>query len=810
IVLDMVRGLPPLLGPTTDRTWNYGAAVLAFRGPETRQGPLFDVLHGAGVLLDRPPVDDALGVAEQLLQDWEHEVAQTIDAGLVADGFADADTRAALVPDAELWDDLIQVFTWMAQEPGLLTDFLRALTDPRSRRLGQIFAEMMRHRDVVGITGPVDDASTWNRDVFFSERVNRDAPNTADNHSIFQRTLSQVHDLSGARICNKANPTLRVLGVNVTFLLTAEQKERCGLIEIEDAVWAFSQSITGDFELTLKSGLLDTLIKLLGSSGDAIIEQSSGIAGLTTHPTPEAMARLIYAPTPWVKDLFDPDEFRTRDGALIVERHDHMVIFTSWERRYRFRGDELIRPAGGSSDQGSCSDPDVECVGFYEAMTPVLDTYYAHFPNVGQGPLCGHITPGDLAERPCFLFAELISALHLHWPHASDDTTQASSPLEPFFAHQSHGATYEPLVADVLSDCVPDAGGSCTAKGARLVTAIHELARALAAIEVRPGEGAIDTLGQAGEFLLDPNRNPGLTDLRGRSVTSTNAGRREVPITPLLLFLDGLNAMDDAFAAAEPERHRRWLDARGLLVDRLLEVECPSDGPCRVSNRRVLEAARVLVPFLRERIAFHRDAGDLTDWARTLGARAGDTIGSPLGSAAIHLADAVQEDPESRLALARLVAFFLDSGSPDEAFANLILSAADMLQWLEDDRNIRPLLAALAPALAPNARALVEGTGDGAPDIEGSAADLAVRLLRAISAVDDERSLRELSQNLVALPDGGRVETPLEVIVDVLAEVNRADARLNEGTHLNPEDYEYVLDRSVDFLTDEHRGLERL
>jgi hypothetical protein len=804
VLLDMARGLPPLLGPETDRTEAYGATVLEHRGPDTRRGALFDVLHGVGVVLDRPETDDALAAFEPLLQHWEPEVAQVIEAALFADALAGRDTRAALVQDAELWDDLIQVFTWVAQEPGLLPDILRAFTDPRSRRLGQIYGEMMRHRDVVG---PIEDAppyeqSNWRRDVVFTDEVDRAAPNIGDNHSILQRSLSMIHDLSGARVCNKPGARMEVRIGSSCTPITGEFDE-CELLDIPDVAEAYAQAIVGEYELRLESGALQALLDFLGGGADWLLESQSQIDGLTTHPTPEALNRLLYGERNCFVDAIFGD-IVTRDGVPVDDRHDTMVPFT-WERRYRFRGDALIDPA-----EGSCADPDVDCVTFYDAMTPLLEVFHAHFPNVGEGPLCGHITPGEPDGKPCYLFAELISALHLHWPHTSDDTTQSSNPSEPFFARKSHGATYEPLVADIFSDCVPDGSGRCADRGARLVTAIHGLAQALATIQLRPGVDGIDALGAAGEVLLDPQRNPGLANLRGREVTSTNAGRRLVPVTPLLLLLDGLNAMDDAFEAAEPARHRRWLDGRGLLVDHLLAASCDPGGACSIDNRRALEAVRVVLPFLRDRIAFHRDQGDLEEWAQTFGRRAGDTLGSPLGSAAIRWIDALQEDPQSREALARFVAYLLADGSPEEAFANTITATADLLQWLEDDHNMDPLLASLSAALAPNARALVEDGGDDPVAIDGSAVDQATRLLRQISGVDDERTLRRVLQNLVALPDAGRLETPLETILDVIAEINRAEARLNEGTHLDPEDYEEVLDRTVDFLTNEHRGLERL
>lgn len=810
-VLDMMRGLPLLLGPVEeDKTATYGAATLRYTGHDTSRSALFDVLHGGSAVLDDADLPDVLVAVETLLRDREHEVAQVIEAGLYADALADDDTRADLIANAELWDDVIQVITWAAQEPGLLEDLLRALTDPRSRHLGQIFAEMMRHKDVIG-ADPADPHAreSWRRDVVYSDEVDRGAANTKENHSIFQRTVSVIHDLNGVKVCNKEDPKLVVLGIDVTWALTPDQQKRCGLLQIDDIAEAYAQAITGDFELTLKSGLLQFLIDFLGEGGDFILEESSGIDGLTTTPEPEAFNRLVFEPTPFVDDLVDPPV--TRDGVLVAERHDSQVVF-AWERRYVFQGDTLITDPALIPGQGEPCPAGYECITFYEAMSPLLEAFYAHDSVVGEGPDCGHIAPGTEeapSSNPCYLFSELLSALHLHWPQASDDTTQTDE-NQAFFARKSGGSSYEPLVADIFGDCTPDGSGGCTERGAGLITALRDLLIALDETEVRAGVDGLDALAAQGETLIDPDRNPGLTDRRGNTTTTTNAGHRTVPVTPLLLLLDGLNAMDDAFMA-KPERHRLWLGGRELLVDNLLTATCDAGGPCTLDNQRVREALLVTLPFLRDRIAFHEDQGDLDAWAAGLSTDAEETLASPAGSALFDLADAIGSDDEARLQLAALVHYLISEDSPDEAFDNTVVATADMLQWLEDDANMDPFLKVISHALAPGARDRVDnGPADDELELDGSAADASAQLLREISALDDERTLREVLANLVSFPAGGRLETPLDVIVDVIAEVNRAPARLNEGTHLDPEDYDHALDGTVDFLANEHRGLERL
>jgi hypothetical protein len=128
-----------------------------------------------------------------------------------------------------------------------------------------------------------------------------------------------------------------------------------------------------------------------------------------------------------------------------------------------------------------------------------------------------------------------------------------------------------------------------------------------------------------------------------------------------------------------------------------------------------------------------------------------------------------------------------------------------MLMLLDDDLNVVPLVRALSEGIAPNASAVVASGGELV--LEESAVDEGLNLIRQINEVDDRRTLSAIMQNLVALPDGAE-ETPLEVIVDVIAEVHRANP--GAGTRMDVTDYQELFGRSVDFLRSDTRGMERL
>ena len=147
---------------------------------------------------------------------------------------------------------------------------------------------------------------------------------------------------------------------------------RCELLQIDNVAEAYALSILGRYQLPLGDAALNDLIRILSGLGvnvDAILESSSGIHGLTQHPTPQALNRLVFWGTQnrpdgtpnsqFVHDLIDP----------VVDRHGRDVVATyhgtifAWEQP-----------------------------GFYEGMTPLLQVLHdPRYENAG-----GHYAFGAL------------------------------------------------------------------------------------------------------------------------------------------------------------------------------------------------------------------------------------------------------------------------------------------------------------------------------------------------------------------------------------------------------------------------------
>ncbi|MBC7172043.1 MAG: hypothetical protein H5U40_06450, partial [Polyangiaceae bacterium] len=298
--------------------------------------------------------------------------------------------------------------------------------------------------------------------------------------------------------------------------------------------------------------------------------------------------------------------------------------------------------------------------------------------------------------------------------------------------------------------------------------------------------------------------NTGLRNRAGATTTQTNAGSRTVQYTPLYLLLDALNAMDDAHDT-DPEGTASWYAARSRLIDIFLATEPLANDRFRLANRRVHAISQIALGFTDEQIAKHRAAGDLTTWARALDDDLEEVLGGALASRLVRFLDALNEYPETQRTFLELTQYLLDEASHNDAFENLLLTAADALFLLEDDETLVVLMRSVADALAVGAKAAVEGTGT--ISVEGSIADEGVSLLNKSNEVDTARTMTALLANAVTHPPG-ELETPIEVILDVVAEVNRATP--NAGGPLAPNDHGAVMRQVFEFLGDEDRGLERV
>ncbi len=780
-ILDAAYAMPALVGMAASRSEEVrDGLTVVYDGFDPENAPLLDFVHAAMAMVEDPAMDDLLGVVEVLLTDHEDAIAALADAGFHGRSVAAEHPDVALIRESDLFDDIMEVFARVAGRPGLTEALLRAIADPRTKRLGHVFAEMMRHSDEVMVDA--GDINTTFEEEVWTRTVDHDQPESDSNRSLFQQSISIIHDLSGVRLCNKAGAQLglTVLGTYVKLPLRFDE---CELLEIDDVAVAYQQAIIGRGRIDIKdafvSGVLDLAGALPGFSADEVLERESGITGLTTRPTAQAMSRLVFGErNEFMSDLIDAP--MTRDGVPVSDVHQAITL--QWERRFRFCGDEQV------SLTTPCSD--AEEISFFEAMTPLL-TAFDDFDGRAEGD---------------DLFSALVTASHLHWASAEDPQTQSTDPRGNFFSHQDNVRAYEPIASSVLAECTATDARCSPNFAGRLMSRLHDLLRIADDIEVRPGVDAIDVLAQTTEYLMDPDRNGGLANRRGEFDSPRSSGEGTLPMTPMLLMTDALAATERVWDTA-PDRRDAWRSARSEMADHMAGTE-RRGAEVSFQNVRFVPLVRVLVGFLREQVRRHREAGDLEAWTEEIEADLEDALDSPLGASTIMFLDAVQDDEASTQELSRFANYMMRE--TDDASEDALLAMADMLQVLEDDTNIVPLLHVLSEALAPGVRERARPNGTiELSDVhaEDSLVDATTLLMRRANEVDEENVLTILLERMVTLPDGAD-ETPLEALLDASAEVYRVEPA--RGGPLLRSDYESVLANTIEFLQNEHNGLERI
>ncbi|MET0283144.1 MAG: hypothetical protein ABW352_01685, partial [Polyangiales bacterium] len=796
---NLAHGLRALLGPWRAQTYTIGQNDVDFQGPELAQAPLLELVHALSTLARYPETDALLDVLQQLLREHESEAVALVYGGLRIDERADDFPSAKLNGPHELWDDLIQIGTRMLQRPGMLEAVLRSFADPKSASLGKVFANWMRHRDLVTyrnaplVLDPPGPYTAAQKDDLnarvehaYSERVDRMAGDTALNRSIWQRTMSMISGLNRTRICNKDNAVLRTptaigeLVFPTSASLGGEGYKACDLIEIGDAVEIYLRAALGRGKIDIKDDFVNVLgtlgqgLGIVGSIAD-VQEQASQIDGFRDSITAAAAARFLFAPhNKFVGDLFVPAQ------------HKEGVPIPSYEPYGLFPME--------------VKDPVADGESFLSAGLPLMKAFDEHELRDEAGALRDH-----------YLFGDMLSVLHTHWSSRRDQPcgeigpgnegcVQSVDPSARFYVPGTNLVSYEELLAQAFLD-------------EDYVSILQRAAAKLATLRVGDKDG-VTVLSDFVARTLTPDAT--LTTRAGKGYTRTNtcvegaaqtcqqAGRIIPELTPLYMVLDALKTFDDTWDADAP-RAESWRAGRGALVDELLTVDRNGAANAysyalasRTSHALVLAA----LPWLREQLQRHRDAGDIEAFGAGLSDRLARVLSHPLAAAALDVLEALWEEPDASGELLALATSLLDD-------RGTLMSIADLLVLLDRDRNVSPAIQLASLALAPNAFRALDGEP---PDVEVGALEAVLAFTREVIAVarplGTPTVLGKLLRNLASAG-----QSPAEVLFDSVANVNRTHPELPNTQSLSADEARKVLGDVKLFLSDDARGnrsLERL
>lgn len=429
--LDLVRGASALMGPRAMVTRTYASGeTLEYRGYDTSGAvPLLDLAHAYAQLLRDPGILDTLALGRDLAQNHEAELARLTEAVITAFRRGDAHPEAVIDPGAPLWDDLVPLLRQVVSNPALFNALMTALERPEVGQLGERFRRLMAYRDRFDIN-PSTQAVTG----AFATLVDRTRIDSNYDRSIFQRFLHLINDSNGARACNKANARVMDPFIGITLGTYGE----CQLFRVDNLAVFYLQSMAyaknasgqylcetaaGAWDPTTTSatpegcvaqgrrprpkanfnynwgGLVSTSIDVFG--GDEFLEDTVGIAGMRTHPTPAALDRVLFlVPTPsYLTNIIDP--LRDREGDLYSSQHAGTL-------------------------------PVLEKDGFFDQIRPVIQAF------------------ADQNQEQ--LFVDILAAMHKHWATRQSTNHQSANPANPNYVWGSGAMKYEALIADMLAD----------------------------------------------------------------------------------------------------------------------------------------------------------------------------------------------------------------------------------------------------------------------------------------------------------------------------------------------------------------------
>jgi hypothetical protein len=885
-----LAGLPVLAGPREPAQWDYVSDVLVpanqpcpaclqYQRYRAEDSPIPDLVHGAGQLLAHADSDAVLLALIQLIEEHEDVVARLLKVGLRIKEIADEhDLRAAqgLEPAAELayetpiWDQAAQVVSGMSSEPfphdplvtpGLVSWLVDALADPLlvsqapqdpaipdppAQHYGETMTAYMSMRDsyrydVTNMNGPpinvTDGDGLWTGTLRNPHNlVDRMAPNTGVNRSMWELSLQMIYDTFGARGCNKEGAKVYVNMLDMYWPLIPPNYTECELMSMDNiGAFYFDAMLPINHpkrsELVIKPATLQTMLDALGlvMTPDEFLESSSGIAEFTLHPSAAALNRLLFFGA-------YSDQFGAMSDYDVTNADSDTMKFINTSS-----GDGAMEPTCGvvspKNGNGVSHTTNVgdtlrrrdfgvgfgwERLGFMYYSVPIAKAL-ARLRCNADVTVCDLTTTPD-GYRGEIYYGKLAGVLWRHWP-GPDHGSYCDSNLSPSDPRYCSGAgvnRYEPILADAFA--------------ADLIPTLHEFGKVAQALQVTvqrgPHRGQVVSGNQILELvtkvMFDQQyaAEVGVTDRKGNVGTTWVDGTPQAQITPYAILAEALHRMDqrfvdacscngldgDALAACQQNlptceaeaaiRKSKWKRARSNLVDEFLAVEGEGSN-ARFKNRALPRLLVGVLQAMRQQLNANcpeRESGVACTWAsRDLGAKVNKSLGGPLMAAVFDLVDKINVNDAARRGLGQFLAYALKDGTSAEALQGILASLSDIVQLLSDDRNLSPLLNAAATAAAP-------ANDAGGPGV----LDRTIQVLYAMTGDEYDRYhvLDWVLPQLVTPTAGGQGLTPVEVFLNAIADINREDAASNEP--LNAQDYEYAFRTVREFMVNETRGFEQL
>ncbi|APR81002.1 Hypothetical protein A7982_06349 [Minicystis rosea] len=863
-----LAGAYTLFGDREDATYDYaqeGAAgkTVNYRRFKPETSPLPDLVHALGQVLADKDSDALLLSLLDLFENHEQVVARLMGAALrireislqhdalAAQG---KEKKAELAYEVPIWDEMAKIVDDILKKPALLQGLLEALAGNtvvtpygNAQHMGDALSRFVSFRDGLtydkygthtdgsagGINGPAVNVTVGgNAHDDPKTPIDRSQPQTGDNMSCLQRSLMLIHDANGGPACNKdgAKVAAKLGGLSVTWPILGAGYGPCELFQFDNLGLFYLDSLLAPNHpkrsyLKIKASDLNGLLNFLGGVGvdqNAMLEQSSDIKGLTLHPEPYALHRLVFYGSKSSVYPAMPDVDSIHAGQQVDKFVSGSIepVSAAW---CPVDSNDPNKIPTCSDKSGTIRVRDANAIFLWErfGFTNYLAPVVTAFANTACNAAVSSCDTADLSGEK--LLFDLFELLNKHWPgpdHGAEcDKASSSIPCSEAGLNR-----YEPLLAEAfVSDIVP---------------ALHEFAK----VAVEASKITVQRGGSAGQvwtgaqvleklttilFSTDYAASVGMVDRQGNKAAKWVDGTNQPQLTVFTLFADALHKIDTRFASAcdcsqktgadqaecqknvnecladADARKGQWKRARSQLVDQFLAVEGEGTA-AKFKNPTVAPTLVATLKLLREQINANcpdRESGTACTWAKKdLGDKLAGVMSRPLFAAIFDMQDKIRKDDQARRQLEAFLQYALAAATDDgETLQGTLASLSDILQVLADDASLTPILQAAASSAAPDADPNGPGMGS-----------VTIKLLKVLTddKYDRYHVVDRVLPNVVTPMDDGTKLAPIEIIMDVIGDVNRIDAA--DRGPMATDDYEAVMSTMQSFMEDKTRGVEQL
>jgi hypothetical protein len=866
-LMNLLAGAYVAVGSRVKATKTYANAPSVSYDGIGVDSPILDLAYAAGTMLGDRSFDATLAMAHDLIANQPAPLARAVGNLLSCLDIAKTHTESKIPPTSTYWDDVFDVMAQIAQEPGLLEDLLRAIADPATENLGQVLANDARFKDSIVYNINDLNGTTWNETTNSTGEmvtpVDRSAPQTGSNRSALMRWMQMISDGTGVAKCNKEGAVLhaKYLVFSLQMPLSLWQMlgitnggnyKECEVYKVDDLARMTIESMANASDPALgrsnetpppgtiymrNDSLRNGVFGLIGAASVQIQQDSSGITGFWTPadsnllaPKPEYLSREIFFD-------FQNDNVNTTTKTFLEDLDGEYTGTSVCPERII---DDPVPNAIDALPDGkvhglrNCPDGEwmsqrqhgtiftFEHFGFYDTVRPLLRAFVKH--------------------NRVDLYIALNNSTYKHFPDASasyEECRVAGGGL----CSRDGANSYEPIIVDTFATDIVPAVSELVRTINQMPIARCDQATANGTCTASTAITGVDVMAAAARAALDPNyakNTLGLVDRNGKSTTTRNDGTVVPQVTPIYLVTNALNAIDAQYAAYEAQhpddtgRRAAFQQARSQLADQFLAIT-GSGSTAAFKNPLITKLGPTVVDLLRSQLLAHCPNSFSPPYARCnwvldtlpkegqdtdpLQKKVRDMLTGPLVASSLEVADSVRRDPEGRKQIELLLQYLLDSASPNAAQTGVLAFADDIVQLLRDEQNLVPLAHLAASAFGAS---LKDSAGH---IVQKSFVDAQMALLSRVSGryynaggteicareVDPNQVLAVALQNLVTpINDGDfKGQSPIQVILDVAADVNRVDPTQPYGGTLAQSDYANVSDNVVDFLTNKEHGLEQ-